>query len=480
MDSRPVDSKLEKHESESFKEFLLSKESPVKPETIISKSTSNKSKKTSQLLKIACKPQVDTNVTSIKANPKTKKAGVDDKEKTEELDEKITDDVTKCDKSKTGNKSKKVGSTPSMKIKAIDEQTNNDNEDIKPNELRVSKRTSKPPKNLEDFETRLTTNVKQEAADSVEIVDMKYTVQNLIEQPEILSDKKSINTPACSVMSDPQSRCSKREHKTPKKLDGFVLKPIQQEISETNSISSVKLSPLKTLSLMQIPGIEICASRPDQKSVSKKKRKLQKIQVKSPIFGEKSPESVGKSSDKENSDIPAIPSPVEQTADTQMLTLKSLDDSESNPSTNLLKRKRGRPTLQDFEGTIKILKADPSASPSTPANEGKDKKANSSSRWVSGQFICKVCSKDCGYRQNLYCHMKQHEKFGETLIKTKTLPRGGVIKYKPVPVTPTSSGAQSLIIARKKSVVIEPDEIITDTQKAIKEDALEVKKEETK
>ena len=36
-----------------------------------------------------------------------------------------------------------------------------------------------------------------------------------------------------------------------------------------------------------------------------------------------------------------------------------------------------------------------------------------SSRWTQGVFICEVCNKDCGYRQNLYIHMKKHEKNGE-------------------------------------------------------------------
>ena len=36
-----------------------------------------------------------------------------------------------------------------------------------------------------------------------------------------------------------------------------------------------------------------------------------------------------------------------------------------------------------------------------------------SSRWTQGVFICEVCKKDCGYRQNLYIHMKKHEKNGE-------------------------------------------------------------------
>ena len=38
---------------------------------------------------------------------------------------------------------------------------------------------------------------------------------------------------------------------------------------------------------------------------------------------------------------------------------------------------------------------------------------NTSSRWTQGVFICEVCKKDCGYRQNLYIHMKKHEKNGE-------------------------------------------------------------------
>lgn len=41
------------------------------------------------------------------------------------------------------------------------------------------------------------------------------------------------------------------------------------------------------------------------------------------------------------------------------------------------------------------------------ANEG-------SSRWQSGIYICDVCQKDCGYKQNLLFHMKRHEKYGET------------------------------------------------------------------
>ena len=36
-----------------------------------------------------------------------------------------------------------------------------------------------------------------------------------------------------------------------------------------------------------------------------------------------------------------------------------------------------------------------------------------SSRWTHGVFICEVCNRDCGYRQNLYIHMKKHEKNGE-------------------------------------------------------------------
>ena len=41
--------------------------------------------------------------------------------------------------------------------------------------------------------------------------------------------------------------------------------------------------------------------------------------------------------------------------------------------------------------------------------------ANSgSSRWQTGVYICTVCQKDCGYKQNLLFHMKRHEKYGET------------------------------------------------------------------
>ena len=39
--------------------------------------------------------------------------------------------------------------------------------------------------------------------------------------------------------------------------------------------------------------------------------------------------------------------------------------------------------------------------------------STTSSRWVHGIFVCEVCQKDCGYRQNLYIHMKKHEKNGE-------------------------------------------------------------------
>lgn len=37
-----------------------------------------------------------------------------------------------------------------------------------------------------------------------------------------------------------------------------------------------------------------------------------------------------------------------------------------------------------------------------------------SSRWQSGLYVCDVCQKDCGYKQNLLFHMKRHEKYGET------------------------------------------------------------------
>ena len=43
----------------------------------------------------------------------------------------------------------------------------------------------------------------------------------------------------------------------------------------------------------------------------------------------------------------------------------------------------------------------------------------SSSRWVSGKFVCSVCSRDCGYRQNLFFHMKKHEKYGENIAVRK-------------------------------------------------------------
>ena len=43
----------------------------------------------------------------------------------------------------------------------------------------------------------------------------------------------------------------------------------------------------------------------------------------------------------------------------------------------------------------------------------------SSSRWVSGKFVCTVCSRDCGYRQNLFFHMKKHEKYGENIAVRK-------------------------------------------------------------
>lgn len=39
--------------------------------------------------------------------------------------------------------------------------------------------------------------------------------------------------------------------------------------------------------------------------------------------------------------------------------------------------------------------------------------STSSSRWTAGIYVCEICQKDCGYRQNLYIHMKRHEKNGE-------------------------------------------------------------------
>ena len=36
-----------------------------------------------------------------------------------------------------------------------------------------------------------------------------------------------------------------------------------------------------------------------------------------------------------------------------------------------------------------------------------------SSRWKTGIFGCEVCQKDCGYKQDLYIHMKKHELNGE-------------------------------------------------------------------
>jgi len=55
--------------------------------------------------------------------------------------------------------------------------------------------------------------------------------------------------------------------------------------------------------------------------------------------------------------------------------------------------------------------------------------ANSgSSRWQTGVYICTVCQKDCGYKQNLLFHMKRHEKYGET------------DKPSPTPVAQTSGG----------------------------------------
>ena len=38
--------------------------------------------------------------------------------------------------------------------------------------------------------------------------------------------------------------------------------------------------------------------------------------------------------------------------------------------------------------------------------------ATSTGRWQDGVFICEVCGKDCGFRQNLFFHMKTHEKRG--------------------------------------------------------------------
>ena len=36
-----------------------------------------------------------------------------------------------------------------------------------------------------------------------------------------------------------------------------------------------------------------------------------------------------------------------------------------------------------------------------------------SGRWQIGKYVCQVCDRDCGYRQNLYLHMKRHVLRGE-------------------------------------------------------------------
>jgi hypothetical protein len=52
-----------------------------------------------------------------------------------------------------------------------------------------------------------------------------------------------------------------------------------------------------------------------------------------------------------------------------------------------------------------------------------------SGRWHIGEFVCTVCGRDCGYRQNLYVHMKRHVKYGEAASASTVSTRGGRRQY---------------------------------------------------
>jgi hypothetical protein len=54
----------------------------------------------------------------------------------------------------------------------------------------------------------------------------------------------------------------------------------------------------------------------------------------------------------------------------------------------------------------------PTSSSSTGV-EDKSVVRKRGSRWQPGAFVCQVCGRDCGYRQNLYLHMKRHVRRGE-------------------------------------------------------------------
>jgi hypothetical protein len=48
-----------------------------------------------------------------------------------------------------------------------------------------------------------------------------------------------------------------------------------------------------------------------------------------------------------------------------------------------------------------------------PRRRGRGGRRSLSSRWIPGEFRCDICGRDCGYRQNLYVHLKSHMRRGE-------------------------------------------------------------------
>ena len=66
-----------------------------------------------------------------------------------------------------------------------------------------------------------------------------------------------------------------------------------------------------------------------------------------------------------------------------------------------------------------------------------------SSRWVAGLYICGVCDRDCGYRQNLYHHMKKHDMYGETskTVKRKKSSEADLESLVTAAITKLMSGA---------------------------------------
>ena len=89
-----------------------------------------------------------------------------------------------------------------------------------------------------------------------------------------------------------------------------------------------------------------------------------------------------------------------------------------------------------------------------------------SARWTSGIYVCDVCEKDCGYRQNLYIHMKRHEKNGEW-----TRPATGPMfpKINP-PRDDTLSGPQAVKKGRGRPKREEDEEMVDGDDLASKKE----------